>query len=1772
MKRLIQAFSTFVIIFLFPVLVFSQTNISGTINGDSTKVWALANSPYIITGSTTISTADTVLIEDGVEVRFEPGVQLTVSGGLIANGATFTSNSGSSRNSWSRIYFNTVGSYGSFKNSTIQFADHAIDVVYGLVRLDTVTISDSNQGLYISSKSAKVELNAVTINNTANPIYYYRGGSVTYSGTNDFTGNDQDAVYVAFSNSEDNWILPNPGVPYYFPNDLKVQSTDTLTIESSSILKFYSSRTLYVYDGGVIHAVANPDEDILFTSYKNDNAGGDTNGDGTASAPENRDWYGIRIEGQTSSASSRLKHIEVSFAGYEYSGSHDYRGGLTIVNSSPLVDSSLFVNNYYGVVIMNGASPTFTNNEIGSSGVVPVALTFDATPVFTNNSFSSSNNQYDAIGLIGTTITGANTLPKRDFTSIPNVTYLLLTNLYVATGATLTIDPGVVIKSLGAGVQVKGILNSIATSGEKIVYTSVKDDNVGNPKDTNKDGNNTVPANTDWRGIAFGEDAGASVMDYNIVRYARYNAAFYYDDANHYIYPTGAVNVMNGDVTISNTEIANTQNYAIDSWGTAQPTITNNSFSNTGSVPVALSLTSDPTFSGNTLANVGLIAIGYHGETITVDGIIRNRDFAGYDDITTVLLGTSTIASGSTLTIEPGTVIKVANSTNYLLYVEGALKAEGKVDSTIYFTSIYDDQVGNPLDTNGDGGATTPAPDNWGAIRFKSTTDDANSAITHTEIRYSKHGIIFTNAAPTVDNVTVLSCLYMGLGIESGSDVHISNATIQNCGYDPVAISTTSNPTFSNITFNSNGSNGIGLLEAQPVMDSYYANRFNYGNYYFDTRNTITSNTTITPYAFAGYSNLPFILRSTWYVGEGTVLSVSPSVIFKGNVYLYVDGALRVLGTVSEPVIFTSNNDDSAGGDTNNDGNISVPAPGQSLQINFRSSSIDSASLVKHAEFRYPSTAIEFESSKAVIDSSLFQLSNSDAIHIYGNSAPTITNNQFQNIRGPYYKVHSIYMDMFSSPVFFGNTESNVDVKGLGIRNGTWGSDATIPFRSFAGTDSITYVMHGKFIIPAGSKIIIPAGMVFKAYTNSGTGYRDGSTGFDVQGALKIQGTADHPVIFTNDSDDRFGQPADLYTDGQIDDEAFRSGTPWITYSATSNDTSNIIDYAVFKYKNVAVVANSANPAIRHSVFEKDNYGIQMTGVSAPFVEYNSFNDLNKTPMLLSLVSYPQSTVGNSMGGTTWKGIGVQTETLVQDVTLPRRNFGGKTGIPYVFTGDYTIGTGAVLTIDPGVIIKMDGYYNRIRVQKGLIAKGGASPDSFIIFTDINDDFYGGDTNADSSASLPGSWGGIYYEGTSLDGSSVLDHVVLKDVKYSTYAAVYADNSSPTITHSSIFDNEYGVRIKGSGNPVLTHNDIYNNTSYGVFNQDKTFEVDATNNWWGNDSGPTHSGNIGGTGDVVSDGVNYNPFVGGGASNPILGDVSLNGKVQSYDASILLRSVALIDSLTDIQKVVADVSGNGDVSAMDASYVLQYVVGLIEAFPAELASKVRATTLAKNKVENTHLRVGEKDEANGLINVSLEISDISNAYAIEIGLQYNPDNIELVGITGSKALSVLSFVANTAQKGKAYVAIASSEAISSDNESVMLTFKSVNDAGNEPGIEFTKFVVNESNLLSNAVSNEKMTETLPDKFELQQNYPNPFNPSTLISYSIPNNQVMVRLEIYNILGQKVKTLVNDVRSAGRYSARWNGTNEAGMQVSTGVYIYRLQAGGVVQSKKLTFIK
>lgn len=94
---------------------------------------------------------------------------------------------------------------------------------------------------------------------------------------------------------------------------------------------------------------------------------------------------------------------------------------------------------------------------------------------------------------------------------------------------------------------------------------------------------------------------------------------------------------------------------------------------------------------------------------------------------------------------------------------------------------------------------------------------------------------------------------------------------------------------------------------------------------------------------------------------------------------------------------------------------------------------------------------------------------------------------------------------------------------------------------------------------------------------------------------------------------------------------------------------------------------------------------------------------------------------------------------------------------------------------------------------------------------------------------------------------------------------------------------------------------------------------------------------------------------------------------------------------------------------------------------------------------------------------------------------------------------------------------------------------------------------------------------MPKEFRLAQNYPNPFNPETTIRFDLPN-AVNVTLEVYNILGQRVCTLLAQKMEPGYHAVMWDGADDYGVRVGSGVYYFRINAGSFSDVKKMALVK
>ena len=147
-----------------------------------------------------------------------------------------------------------------------------------------------------------------------------------------------------------------------------------------------------------------------------------------------------------------------------------------------------------------------------------------------------------------------------------------------------------------------------------------------------------------------------------------------------------------------------------------------------------------------------------------------------------------------------------------------------------------------------------------------------------------------------------------------------------------------------------------------------------------------------------------------------------------------------------------------------------------------------------------------------------------------------------------------------------------------------------------------------------------------------------------------------------------------------------------------------------------------------------------------------------------------------------------------------------------------------------------------------------------------------------------------------------------------------------------------------------------------------------------------------------------------------------------------------------------------------------------------------------------------------------------------------------------------------------------------DNVSFYFTVANIpgTTAGTPPGTELLNVVCNYPDVdnpvtVNTAVASADDGSLLPSEYAIFQNYPNPFNPSTQISFDIPKAE-FVTLRIYNLLGQDVKTMINQSMAPGRYTVEWNGNDMLNNDVSSGVYFYELRGESFVSRKKMLLIR
>ena len=327
--------------------------------------------------------------------------------------------------------------------------------------------------------------------------------------------------------------------------------------------------------------------------------------------------------------------------------------------------------------------------------------------------------------------------------------------------------------------------------------------------------------------------------------------------------------------------------------------------------------------------------------------------------------------------------------------------------------------------------------------------------------------------------------------------------------------------------------------------------------------------------------------------------------------------------------------------------------------------------------------------------------------------------------------------------------------------------------------------------------------------------------------------------------------------------------------------------------------------------------------------------------------------------------------------------------------------------------------------------------------------------------------------------------------------------------------------------------------------------------------------------------------------------------ILAYDASLTARiSLGLLPDVTTGQRIAADVDENGAVQMYDASLIARFAVGLQPSPDSKVANWVFDPA-------SRNYSPLETDQANQNFHAIL-LGDVDGNWQQENRLsrhQNSPVTTNLTGLPGEKISLpftafkgdliyscdiTLRFDANVLKFDQIYLTNSSKHFYSIVNNRQPGTVR-ISCFGTEPITEAGAFLnvffdvigqnVEQTDIYLESYwknANEQMPQLItftvgdhqkiaPESFALFQNYPNPFNPQTTISYQLPA-RAQVRLTVYNLLGEKIIELVNEVQNTGEKSVRWDGRDESGRLVHSGVYIFTLQAGDYSQSRKMMLLR
>lgn len=850
--------------------------------------------------------------------------------------------------------------------------------------------SRASSGLIVDVRNDRAGIAPTVRNNVVTGVTRYPGDvdggrAMTISGPqllsgrltgNTGSGNAQNALFVSGSLAQ-SVILPTTGLRWVIDNksysSLTVLPGVTMTLKAGAVLKL--ARGAHIYVQGSLIGAGTATADATITSLKDDAVGGDTNGGGATSMPAAGDWSGIYV-----SSGATLDLVRTTIAYGSTVSVHDaasvsvvdsklrngvplsiYRsddaaGPITVTGTTVSAVGSVHTS---GITVdvrnhRDGMAPSVMNNSV--TGVLSYdghveggrAITVSGPELLpsrlTGN--TGSGNTQDALFLSGTVAESA-TVPTSGLPWVVDRSWPYA--MTVADGAVLTLEAGTVLKVVdSAQIVVEGSLVANGTADAPVTVTSLRDDLGG---DTNGDGEGIAAAG-DWSGM-YVYGGGLDLRHATV----RYGGSITASDAT-------AVSVVDSELR----DGVSLSVYRSESV-TGSVTVTGNLVADVGAglSGISVDVRDDrdgiaPRVSGNTVTG----SVRYDGDedggrAITVSGPrllpslltgnvgsdnAQNALFLSGSIAESATVPTSglpwvvdrswpwslTVRPGVTLTLAPGTVLKVAQHAH--LAVEGALVGAGTDTSPVTITGLRDD--GPAGDTNGDATGTTPAAGEWDGI---SVGQGATLDLVRTTVRYGS-GVWASNAAKLsiVDSqlrngvplnvyrgytgtgpITVTRTTVADVGETSGSGINIEVYYDR----DGIAPTITSNTVTGVTRYPGDVDGGRAITVSGPrLLPARLTGNTGSAN----TQNALFLSGSLAGNAALPAAGLRWVIDRSWQWGftvrPGVTLTLKAGAVLKvsSGANLNIQGSLVGTGTATSPAAITSLRDDAIGGNTDGNG------------------------------------------------------------------------------------------------------------------------------------------------------------------------------------------------------------------------------------------------------------------------------------------------------------------------------------------------------------------------------------------------------------------------------------------------------------------------------------------------------------------------------------------------------------------------------------------------------------------------------------------------------------------------------------------------------------------------------------------------------------------------------------------------------------------------------------------------------------------------------------